>query len=82
MAGPGVGIALGLSAIAFGGILVGVGTDFSVLGSSGSNVPGLIAGGSALLAVGAGTLVFSAIRAKRNKETRLRVCRSPSTWPG
>jgi len=75
MVGPAVGIPLGVGSMIVGGLMVGAGTNFSVLGSDGSNVPGLIGGGSALLAAGAGALVFSAIKAKRNVKTRARVCR-------
>lgn len=76
MAGPAVGVALGASSMILGSIMVSAGTNYSPFASSeGSNVPGLIGGGSALLAVGAGAFVFSAIKANRNAKTRARVCR-------
>lgn len=57
--------------------IVGAGTDFQVLASgSGSNVPGLIAGGSVLLAAGADTMVYSAIKLTKNIRRRALVCDS------
>lgn len=77
MAGPAVGIGLGVSSMVLGSIMVSAGTNYSPFASSeGSNVPGLIGGGSALLAAGAGALVFSAIKTKRNVKARARVCGS------
>jgi hypothetical protein len=60
-----------------GGVMVGAGTDFQVLASgSGSKVPGLVAGGSVLLAAGAGAMVYSAIKLTKNIRRRALVCDS------
>ncbi|MGB8222794.1 MAG: hypothetical protein WCF10_09405 [Polyangiales bacterium] len=77
MAGPAVGIPLSVGSMILGGVMVGAGTDYQVLASgSGSNVPGLIGGGSVLLAVGAAAMVYSAIKLTKNVHRRALVCDS------
>jgi hypothetical protein len=77
MAGPVLGIPLSVGSMILGGVMVGAGTDFQVLASgSGSKVPGLIAGGSVLLAAGAAAMVYSAIKLTKNVQRRALVCDS------
>ena len=78
VAGPAVGIPLGLGTAAFGGILVYAGTnplgDSFDSNRSGNNAPGAIAGGSILIGAGLAVFVYSAIKLRRNLEVRRSIC--------
>jgi hypothetical protein len=77
MAGPAVGIPLGVGSMILGGVMVGAGTDFQVFASgSGTNEPSLIASGSVLLAAGAAAMAYSAIKLTKNVRRRALVCDS------
>jgi hypothetical protein len=78
VAGPAVGIPLGLGTAAFGGVLVYAATN--PLGDSFSsdrrsnNAPGAIAGGAILVGAGLAAFLYSTIKLRKNLEARRRVC--------
>ena len=72
MAGPGVGLTLGMASIGFGGVMIGFATDDDPFGISAEK--GSIAGGSLMIAAGLAAIVYSGIKATLNGEKRARVC--------
>ncbi len=73
VAGPAVGIPLGVGTAALGGVLIYAGTDRFFDDSSNARA-GFIAGGSITVAAGLAALVYSSIKLRRNLEVRHRVC--------
>ena len=73
VAGPAVGIPLGLETAALGGVLIYAGTD-PIFGDSNNARGALIASGSITVAAGLAALVYSSIKLRRNLEVRHRVC--------
>lgn len=73
VAGPAVGIPLGVGTAALGAVLIYAGTD-PVFDSRSNNAAGVIAGGSIMVAVGLAAFLYSSVKLRRNLETRDRVC--------
>ena len=65
MAGPGTGLVLGIGSIGVGGSVIWAGTLLD---------PRLTAGGSFVVAAGLAVAIFSAIKVKRNRDRRARIC--------
>ncbi len=78
MAGPGVGIPLGLGTAVTGAVFVGYGTaDFELFGqriSWARNPPASIAGGSVMIAAGLTAFLYSSVKLSKNRRQRERVC--------
>ncbi len=77
VAGPAVGIPLGLGAAAIGGVLIYAGTNplgdaFSQ--GSNNNARGAIAGGAILVGAGLAAFLYSAVKLHKNLEVRRRLC--------
>jgi len=78
MAGPAVGIPLGLSVAAFGSVLVAA-ASADLFESSRPNDPaerGAIAGGSIMIGAGLASFIYSSVKLSKNRRTRKRVCGS------
>jgi hypothetical protein len=77
MAGPAVGLPLGVYAIASGTIMVRAGTDMQIFSSPPRHRdPMLIGWGGALIAAGVGTFIYSSVKLAMNRHVRRRVCGS------
>ncbi len=76
VAGPSVGIPVGLGTAAFGAFLIFAATNplGDVFGGN-TNSPGGIAGGSILVGAGLAVFVYSAIKLHKNLEVRRDLCR-------
>ena len=78
MAGPAVGIPLGLSVAAFGSVLVAAATS-DLFEESRPNDPkerGAAAGGSIMIGAGLAAFIYSSVKLSKNRRTRKRVCSS------
>ncbi|MEM8605854.1 MAG: hypothetical protein AAGF92_02015 [Myxococcota bacterium] len=78
MVGPGLGIPLGAGSLIGGAIFTAIG-----VGTFGSTEPKVIGIGAAMLTVGLGTLAFSMVKLRRNRERRLELCgrrMEPADW--
>ena len=74
MAGPAVGIPLGLGTAAFGSVFTYAATVDVLVPTPNSR--GGIAGGTLMIAAGLATFIYSSIKLKRNMDARRRLCSS------
>jgi hypothetical protein len=75
MAGPAVGVPLGLGTFMGGVVMVTVGNfDLFEPDPKTRRDRALIAGGSILMAAGLATFIYSAVRLSQNRQARRRIC--------
>lgn len=75
MAGPAVGVPLGLGTFMGGVVMVTVGNfDLFEPDPKTRRDRALIAGGSILMAAGLATFIYSAVRLSQNRQVRQRIC--------
>jgi hypothetical protein len=77
MAGPAVGIPLGLGVAAFGSVLVSA-AAVDLFGSrpSSRSERGAIAGGSIMIGTGLAAFIYSSVKLSKNRRARKRICGS------
>lgn len=82
MAGPGVGIPLGLATAGLGSAFVFLSTTPSSGSSSGkSNSRAAAIAGAVMIPAGLAAFIYSSVKAKRNRRTRKQVCGWPPRQP-
>jgi len=77
MAGPAVGIPLGLGVAAFGSVLISAATvDLFEPRPSSRSERGAIAGGSIMIGTGLAAFIYSSVKLSKNRRVRKRICGS------
>lgn len=77
MAGPAVGIPLGLGVAAFGSVLVtAAAVDLFEPRPSSRSERGAIAGGSIMIGTGLAAFIYSSVKLSKNRRARKRICGS------
>jgi hypothetical protein len=77
MAGPAVGVPLGLGVVAFGSVLISAATvDFFEPRPNSRSERGAIAGGSIMIGAGLATFIYSSVKLSKNRRVRKRICGS------